>query len=62
MSRSTSIAAGVRTVLDVCWDGEGQGLAFLAPCLAYTDLFAPSLEEVHADPRDEEIIVSGEGR
>src|SRR5712692_6431148 len=38
-------AAGVTTVLDVCWDGEGRGLPFLAPCLPYTDLFAPSLEE-----------------
>src|SRR3954451_14234690 len=36
---------GVTTVLDVCWDGEGLGLPFLAPCLPYTDLFAPSLEE-----------------
>jgi len=35
----------VMTVLDVCWDGEGRGLPFLAPCLPFTDLFAPSLEE-----------------
>src|SRR5437016_2304122 len=38
-------AAGVMTVLDVCWDEEGRGLPFLAPCLPHTDLFAPSLEE-----------------
>lgn len=38
-------AAGVTTVLDVCWDGEGRGLPFVAPCLPYTDHFAPSLEE-----------------
>ena len=37
--------AGVKTVLDVCWDSEGRGLPFLAPCLPFTDLFAPSLEE-----------------
>src|SRR5439155_1138695 len=36
---------GVTTVPDVCWDGEGLGLSFLAPCLPHTDLFAPSLEE-----------------
>lgn len=38
-------AAGVTTVLDICWDGEGRGLSFLAPCLPSTDLFAPSWEE-----------------
>jgi sugar/nucleoside kinase (ribokinase family) len=38
-------AAGTMTVLDVCWDSEGRRLSFLAPCLPYTDLFAPSLEE-----------------
>jgi sugar/nucleoside kinase (ribokinase family) len=38
-------AAGAMTVLDVCWDSEGRGLPFLAPCLPHTDLFAPSLEE-----------------
>jgi sugar/nucleoside kinase (ribokinase family) len=38
-------AAGVTTVLDVCWDGEDRGMPFLAPCLPYTDLFAPSLAE-----------------
>jgi sugar/nucleoside kinase (ribokinase family) len=38
-------SAGVTTVLDVCWDAEGRGLPFLAPCLPATDFFAPSLEE-----------------
>jgi sugar/nucleoside kinase (ribokinase family) len=38
-------AAGVTTVLDVCWDTEGRGLPFLAPCLPHTDFLAPSLEE-----------------
>lgn len=38
-------SAGVMTVLDVCWDAEGRGFPFLAPCLPHTDLFAPSLEE-----------------
>jgi sugar/nucleoside kinase (ribokinase family) len=38
-------AAGVVTVLDVCWDGEGRGFQLLAPCLPFTDLFAPSLAE-----------------
>jgi ribokinase len=36
---------GVKTVLDVCWDSESRGLPFLSPCLPFTDLFAPSLEE-----------------
>jgi sugar/nucleoside kinase (ribokinase family) len=38
-------ASGATTVLDVCWDTEARGLPFLAPCLPYTSLFAPSLEE-----------------
>jgi sugar/nucleoside kinase (ribokinase family) len=38
-------AAGVTTVLDVCWDAEGLGLPSLAPCLPHTDYFVPSLEE-----------------
>lgn len=38
-------ARGAATVLNVCWDGQGQGLPFLAPALASTDYFILSLDE-----------------
>ena len=37
--------AGVTTVLDVVWDVTGKWLETLAPVLAYTDIFVPSLVE-----------------
>jgi len=37
--------AGVTTVLDVVWDATGKWLDTLAPVLAYTDIFVPSLVE-----------------
>ncbi len=36
---------GATTVLNVCWDAEGQGLPFLAPALAETDYFILSQDE-----------------
>lgn len=37
--------AGLTTVLDVVWDASGKWLETLAPVLAYTDIFLPSLTE-----------------
>lgn len=36
---------GVTTSLDTVWDASGNWLATLEPCLAYVDIFLPSIEE-----------------
>ncbi|HET9906327.1 MAG TPA: carbohydrate kinase family protein [Anaerolineales bacterium] len=38
-------AAGARTVLNICWDGEARGLNFLAPALAHSDYFVLNFDE-----------------
>ena len=38
-------AAGARTVLNICWDGEARGLDFLAPALANSDYFVLNFDE-----------------
>lgn len=37
--------AGVMTSLDTVWDATGKWLKTLEPCLAYVDVFLPSIEE-----------------
>ena len=37
--------AGARTVLNICWDREAQGLPFLASALAESDYFVLNLDE-----------------
>jgi sugar/nucleoside kinase (ribokinase family) len=37
--------AGVTTSLDTVYDATGRWMSVLGPCLEYTDLFSPSLEE-----------------
>lgn len=36
---------GKITVLDTAWDSRGRWMEVLAPCMAYIDVFLPSLEE-----------------
>ena len=36
---------GARTVLNICWDAQGQGLPYLQPALAQTDYFVLSYDE-----------------
>ncbi|QBD78867.1 carbohydrate kinase family protein [Ktedonosporobacter rubrisoli] len=36
---------GAKTVLNICWDGQGQGLSFLLAALAQTDYFVLSYDE-----------------
>lgn len=36
---------GLTTSLDTCWDSQGRWLKLLEPCLEFTDIFLPSIEE-----------------
>ena len=36
---------GLTTSLDTVWDATGRWLELLKPCLSYTDIFLPSIEE-----------------
>ena len=38
-------ARGAQTVLNICWDGKGQGLAYVRAALAEADYFALSMDE-----------------
>jgi sugar/nucleoside kinase (ribokinase family) len=38
-------AQGARTLLNICWDTENQGLASLKPALALTDYFILNIDE-----------------
>lgn len=38
-------AAGATTLLNICWDAQGQGLPFLAPTLAEADYFVLNYDE-----------------
>ncbi|MBL7170801.1 MAG: sugar kinase [Candidatus Omnitrophica bacterium] len=37
--------SGLTTSLDTCWDSKGRWLDLISPCLEFTDIFLPSIEE-----------------
>lgn len=45
---------GITTSLDTAWDSTGRWMKVLEPCLRYTDIFLPSIEEARMLTGEEE--------
>lgn len=44
---------GAITSLDTCWDSKGRWFELLKPCLEFTDIFLPSIEEAKKISQEE---------